>query len=183
VTNSFGGNVALGLAARRPELFRSLTCHEPPLFGLIAEDPEGQEAMQRVGGSLEGIAGRIAEGDHEGAARKFVEEIALGPGAWETLPPDVRELVAANAPTFLNELNDPDAMTIDEAALEGVQVSVHLTGGSESPPMFARVLDRLAELIPRATRETIDGAGHTPQVEVPERYVEVTLRAIRQAAP
>jgi pimeloyl-ACP methyl ester carboxylesterase len=36
--------------------------------------------------------------------------------------------------------------------------------------------------VPSVTRETIERAGHTPQVEVPERYIEVTLRAIRQAA-
>jgi pimeloyl-ACP methyl ester carboxylesterase len=182
VTNSFGGNVALGLAARRPELFRSLTCHEPPLIGVIAADPEGQEMMQRVGGNLQGVAGRITEGDHEGAARQFVEEIALGPGAWEKLPPEDRKIMAANAPTFLDELNDPNAITIDDAALEGLQLPVHLTGGTESPPMFGRVLDRLGELTPRATRETIEGAGHIPHIEVPERYVEVILRAVREAA-
>ncbi len=28
VTNSLGGNIALRLAARRPELFQSMTCHD-----------------------------------------------------------------------------------------------------------------------------------------------------------
>jgi pimeloyl-ACP methyl ester carboxylesterase len=182
VTNSFGGNVALGLAVRRPELFRSLTCHEPPLFGLIAEDPEGQEMMQRVGASLQRVAELIAEGDHEGAAKRFVEEVALGPGAWQTLPPEAREMIAANAPTFLDELNDPNATTIDQAGLSDLRLPVHFTEGSESPPTFGRVLDRLAALIPGATRETLEGAGHAPQVEVPERYVDVTLRAVQEAS-
>src|SRR3954454_21462698 len=40
VANSLGGNIALRLAARRPELFKSMTCHEPPLFSLLKHDPE-----------------------------------------------------------------------------------------------------------------------------------------------
>ena len=56
------------------------------------------------------------------------------------------------------------------------------TVGSESPPVFPRVFDRLMELIPRATRETIEGATHVPQLTTSERYVEVTTRAVRQAA-
>ena len=37
---SFGGSGALRLATRRPDLFRSLSVHEPPLFGLLAGDPD-----------------------------------------------------------------------------------------------------------------------------------------------
>ena len=43
VTSSYGGNIALRLATRRPELFRSLSCHEPPLWSLLEGDPERQE--------------------------------------------------------------------------------------------------------------------------------------------
>ena len=38
------------------------------------------------------------------------------------------------------------------------------------------MIDRLVELIPRVSRETIDGAAHVPQLTMPERYVEVTTR-------
>jgi hypothetical protein len=34
-------------------------------------------------------------------------------------------------------------------------------------------------LIPRVTRETIDGAAHVPQLTTPERYVEITTHALR----
>jgi pimeloyl-ACP methyl ester carboxylesterase len=39
VGSSFGASIALGLAARRPELFRTLCAHEPPLLSLAADDP------------------------------------------------------------------------------------------------------------------------------------------------
>ena len=162
VTNSYGGNIALRLATRRPEVFRPLSCHEPPFF------------------SLQAVGQRIAQGDHEGAARQFVEEVAFGPGAWEReLPPEMRAIFVDNAPTYLDELQDPNQLRVDEDALSQLALPVRLTQGSQSPPTFAAVIDRLIELIPHVSREIIDGAAHVPQLTMPVRYVQVTMRAVQ----
>src|SRR5918996_5162360 len=55
VTNSYGGNIALRLATRRPEIFRSLSCHEPPLWSLLEDDPESQQILQQGARSLEAV--------------------------------------------------------------------------------------------------------------------------------
>jgi pimeloyl-ACP methyl ester carboxylesterase len=111
-TNSWGGNIALRLATRRPDVFRSLSCHEPPLWGLLEHDAESQEMLQRGAASLDEVGRRIAAGDHEGAARLFVEEVAFGPGAWEhELPAETRAVFVQNAPSFLGELQDPNSAT------------------------------------------------------------------------
>jgi pimeloyl-ACP methyl ester carboxylesterase len=182
VTNSYGGNIALRLAARRPDLFRSLSCHEPPLWNLIEGNPESQEMLQQGARSLESVGSRISEGDHEGAARQFVEEVAFGPGAWENeLPAEIKAIFIQNAPTFLDELQDPEQLRIDEESLTRLQLPVRLTDGSESPPAFPRVIERLAQLIPDATRETIEGAAHLPHLTTPNAYSEITAR-VPQAA-
>jgi pimeloyl-ACP methyl ester carboxylesterase len=179
-TNSWGGNIALRLATRRPDVFRSLCCHEPPLWSLLEGDPESQEMLQEGARSLEEVGRRIAAGDHEGAARQFVEEVAFGPGAWENeLPAEMRAVFVQNAPTYPDELQDPNQLKVDRDALARLDLPVRFTEGSESPPVFPRVIDRLAELIPRVTRETIQGAAHVPQLSTPERYVEVTTRALQ----
>src|SRR5262245_56333663 len=73
--------------------------------------------------------------DHEGAARQFVEEVAFSPGAWEReLPPEMRAVFVDNAPTFLDELEDPDQLRVDEDALSQLELPARLTQGSESPP-------------------------------------------------
>jgi pimeloyl-ACP methyl ester carboxylesterase len=183
VTNSYGGNIALRLATRRPDVFRSLSCHEPPLWSLLEGDPESQAILQQGAQSLEAVGARIAEGDHEGAAQRFVDEVAFGPGAWENeLPPEVRAIFIQNAPTFLDELQDPNQLRVDEDALASLELPVRLTQGSESPPTFSAVIDRLVGLIPTVTRETIDGAAHVPNLTTPELYVEVTRRALQQPA-
>ena len=128
VTNSYGGNIALRLASRRPDLFRSLSCHEPPLWSLLENDPHSQEMLQQGARSLEAVGRRIAEGDHEGAARQFVEEVAFGPGAWENeLQPEARAMFVQNAPTFLDELQDPQQLRVDEDALGRLDIPVRLT--------------------------------------------------------
>jgi pimeloyl-ACP methyl ester carboxylesterase len=91
----------------------------------------------------------------------------------------MRVIAVQNAPTFLDELQDPNQLSVDRDALARLEVPVRLTEGSESPPVFPRVIDRLVELIPRAERETINGAAHVPQLTTPERYVEVTTRALQ----
>jgi pimeloyl-ACP methyl ester carboxylesterase len=182
VTNSYGGNIALRLAARRPELFRSVSCHEPPLWGLLQDDAESREVLEQSTHSVEAVAGRLAAGEHEAAARQFVDEVIFGPGAWENaLPPEARAIMVQNGPTFLDELQDPDQMHVDGDALATLALPVQLTGGSESPPVFGRVIDRLVELIPRCTRETIEGSTHAPHATNPERFVEVATRAVRGA--
>ena len=183
VTNSGGGNIALRLATRRPDLFRSLSCHEPALWGLLEEDPESQEILRQVARSLEAVGRRIAQGDHEGAARQFVEDVAFGPGAWDNeLPPASRTIFVQNAPTFLDDLQGPNPLNIDEKAISRLEMPVRLTNGSESPPIFTRGIDRLVEFIPRVARETIEHAAHVPELTTPECYVEITTRGVLASA-
>ena len=147
------------------------------------DDAEAQEIFAADARSIEPIARRIAEGDHARAARQFVEEVIMGPGAWDNaLPAETRAIMVQNAPTFLDELQDPNANAADADALATLDMPVRLTEGTESPPILARVIDRLVDLIPGATRELIDGAGHVPQLTTPERYVAATTRAAQRAS-
>jgi pimeloyl-ACP methyl ester carboxylesterase len=118
---------------------------------------------------------RLLEGgDHEEAARSFVETIAFGPGAWdERLTPRMRDVFIANAPTWLDEARDPDAFQMDLDALAAFDRPALLTNGTESAPFFGPVVDMVAEPLPRSERVTMNGADHVPHMSVPERYVEL----------
>jgi pimeloyl-ACP methyl ester carboxylesterase len=182
VGNSYGGNVALRVAATRPHLMRSLSCHEPPLWELFADDPEGRRLRARQARIEEEVAGRIAAGDRAGAARQFADELAFGPGAWERqLPPEVKAMFVRNAPTFLDELNDSDVYGADLAALSRTRLHLRVTQGSESLPEFARAIDRLVEAVPQAEQETIEGVGHLPQLTLPDRFAEAIVSFARQS--
>jgi pimeloyl-ACP methyl ester carboxylesterase len=168
VGSSFGGSITLGLAARRPELVRSVCAHEPPLLALAADDPVVTEIIQGLGPVVSLIDG----GDLEAGARLFVE-MAIGPGAWDDMSPEEQGTMLRNARTFPDELRDRDGFTIDLDALAEFPSSVLLTGGDESPPFFGRILTRLVEAMKTARVRTLPGAGHVPHVTHPHVWVAV----------
>lgn len=176
VTSSIGGNIALGMAVRYPDRVASLCLHEPPLLGLV-DDPALQRTLAHTKQQHEEqVYARIRAGDHEGAARYFFDQLAVGPGTWELLPDPVRQTVMFNAPTWLEE--DPGVWSgLDEADLGVVTAPVLLTGGGAHPPdypyPFTAVLDRLASLLPNTDRYTFEEAGHVPHQSHPQELVRV----------
>ncbi|MCJ1677855.1 alpha/beta hydrolase [Streptomyces sp. APSN-46.1] len=181
--NSFGASTALGLAARRPELLRTLTAHEPPLMGIVADDPELRPLMRATQGSIEGVLASLRAGDERAGARRFVEEVAFGPGAWDALPEPIRQTFAANAPTFADEQADPGWNTVDLDRLSSHYTGpALLTTGTESPPWFPVIIDRLSAALPQARVRTLDGAGHVPHLTHPDRYAENLTGFIASAA-
>ena len=179
--NSFGAVVTLRAATRRPEVFRSLIAHEPPLFPLLA-GTAFERALIDVQQRITAVVVLLEGGDHQEAARLFVETIAFGPGAWEgQLTPEMRAVFVANAPTFLDEVRDTDALQMDLGALAAFDNPALLTSGTKSAPFFGPVVERVAESLPRAQRITIDNADHVPQISVPERYVELVRGFISAA--
>jgi pimeloyl-ACP methyl ester carboxylesterase len=180
--NSLGATICLRLLASRPELVASVSAHEPPLFGLLAGDPAcepGLEELQRrVGAVLE----LIAQNHTPEAAERFVEDIALGPGAWGQLPAQERQRFIRHAATFAEENADPSMYGIQLAALEGATTPVLLTAGAASPALFEPVLERLAATLPQVERHRFAQAGHLPHVSHPDEYLAaVTYFASRIA--
>ena len=177
VGNSFGGSIALGLAIRRPELFRSLVVHEPPLLALAGDDPE----VAQVGQALGPVVEMIARGEGEAAAQFFVENVAIGPGAWNALPAEQRATLAANAGTFAEETQDPNGFGIDVDGLAQLDVRVLVTGGTESPPFFGAIAAELAATAPAGEQRSVAGAGHVPHETHPADYAQIVAAFIGSA--
>jgi len=174
--NSAGAVITLKLAAARPDVLRGIIVHEPPLWSVLAEgSPEAAAVGAVANGPLADVSRRIAAGDHAGAAELFVDAVALGPGSWARMPEPMRQMFIENAPTFLDEGNDPDADTIDEAALARYRGPVLITSGDQSPPIFRPVTRRLAELLPHAKQVVYPGAGHIPHVTHPDAFAREVI--------
>jgi pimeloyl-ACP methyl ester carboxylesterase len=180
--NSFGASIALRLAGARADLLRGVIAHEPPLFALLAGDPKTAPMLEETSRRVRAVAERIAAGDHPGAAEQFVETVALGPGWWGRLTPDLRQTFIENAATFLDEVRDPEQLAFDIAALGAFPRPALLTLGDQSPPVFAPVIARLREAAPRLALATFPGAGHIPHATHADAYVERITAFIRGAA-
>lgn len=173
--NSFGASIALRFASRRPDILRSLVAHEPPLIDLLASDPATEPFREAVMERVTAVAGLLEEGQMEAGAQQFVETIALGPGAWGQLPQQQQQTFVSNALTWLDEAHDPDALSIDLAALSGFPHAALVSNGDQSPPFFPIIVDKIAKAIPNAQRKTFQGAGHVPHASHPADYVDTVV--------
>ena len=179
VGSSFGAAITLRLVGERPELFRGVVVHEPPLVGVLAGDPAATPMLEAVFQRVMAVAQRIVAGDHAGAAEEFVDTVALGPGAWAQIPPDVRQTLIENAPTFLDETQDPDALAFDPAVLNAFAGPILLTVGDQSPPMFAPIAAKIAAGAPRVEMRTLGGPGHVPHLTMADAYADMILAYAR----
>jgi pimeloyl-ACP methyl ester carboxylesterase len=169
VGSSFGGAMALSLAARRPDLVRSVSVHEPPLVGLARDDEDARRAVA----DMQAIAAKIGRGERRAAAREFVERIALGPGGWDLLPDEVKDAMVRHASTFAGEMGDPAWTEID---LADIRCPIQLTMGDRSPAWFTPVMEALMDALPQAEAVTILGSGHIPHVTHAAEYTELVTR-------
>jgi pimeloyl-ACP methyl ester carboxylesterase len=178
---SFGGSISLRLAARRPEVVRSVAAQEPPLFDLLAADPVHRPVMREVHARMEAVVAALAAGDAEGGSRQFMDTVAFGPGTWDLMSPEERQWCVDISPTFLDETRDPEAYTVDLSALAAFPRPILLTYGDQSPACFPPVIALLANALPRATVQVFTGAGHVPLDTHPTEYA-VALTALVKAA-
>ena len=150
-----------------------MIAHEPPLFGLLKDNPYAQEALKSAEWKDKGSLDLIAGGHIEKAAEEFVEKLAMGAGEWEKLPQEIQKKFIYNAITWYDEMQDPQSLQIDITALSDFKKPALLSSGSESPPFFPLVIDKLMNAIVHAKRTTIEGAGHVPHMSHSEKYIEL----------
>ena len=91
--HSLGGNVALGLAQRRPELVERVAIYETPLSWLPWW-PEGTAGSTALGAA-----------DPADAAEAFMRRL-VGDDKWARLPPSTRSARRAEGPAMVGELAD-----------------------------------------------------------------------------
>jgi O-succinylbenzoic acid--CoA ligase len=157
VGHSFGGVVALELAARDPGLVRAVAAWEPPYLPLAAE--ADRDALLRVAGLVR--RAHAARGP-AGAARVFMDIVS--PGAWDRLRSAQREALEAEGDGVLADAAMPD---LDAESLRAIRVPVRLGTGDASEPVYAPITAALATRIPGATVTVLPGLRHFAPIVTP----------------
>lgn len=168
VGTSYGACISLSLAARRPELVRSVFGHEPPLLG-VAPDPEAEVF-------IDGVIDELVAGDVEPATKRFFESV-LGDGAWERIPEPLRVAAMGNAQTFVDLREDPAWSALDVEGVKRFDGPVTITIGSATPGWLPAVGYAVAREIGCATR-VVDGATHSPHLTHPDVLVALVEEVI-----
>jgi pimeloyl-ACP methyl ester carboxylesterase len=170
---SFGGRIALELAATRPELVERLV-----LIGAGFGSWDWSESAQ-AGFAEEEAA--IERGDLAAAAAQQAR-------MWlaDDATPDVRELTEAmTLRSYEQQLpveGQVKAVWPDVSAekrLAEIDVPTLVVVGTEDLDDIRKMAERLAAEIPGARLETIEGAGHLPSLERPDELNRLLLDFLR----
>ncbi len=170
--HSRGGNIALRLAARRPELVRSLLLADPggefapELFesaGLLAPAAADERNQFR----LEALR-LIRDGQVEAGLQLFVDTVS-GAGIWQRSSARFRHMALDNAFTLVGQVEDrPSPVAAEELA--AIRCPVLLLGGERSPPPFPAVLQMLEHHLADARRMVLPGVSHGMNVQRPALF-------------
>jgi pimeloyl-ACP methyl ester carboxylesterase len=157
IGRSTGGEIALDLARRFPAAVKALILLEPAVFTV---DPEAAAWAQRL--RLKVLE---AAAQDPTSAAQAVFRMALGDSSCESLPADLKELLAAESPAVLAELRgqglDLSAHPLDLSTEEiaGIGQPTLILSSEDSPQVFRLLNDRLAERLPHAEKVLVRG-GH-----------------------
>ncbi len=161
VCSSFGGCVALMLAARRPELVRSLVLAEPPLIHWLPAIPGGAPLAADFLAQAWAPAQRAFLQDDLEQGVRFFHAAVMGRGAFDRLSPGGQRMILDNAAEMRAETLADDyfpAFTCDDAAR--IDRPALLLNGALSPRLFHVINGELARCLPRATQTVIPHASH-----------------------
>jgi 3-oxoadipate enol-lactonase len=159
---SFGGNVCLQVAARRPELVTELVLLDAPLF-----DHDWSQEIVRFQHEEEGL---LEQGDLHGAA-------ILNADFWlESNEPRGRVIEMQERAFELQAESEAEETTPDTVDLGAITARTLVVVGELDKPDFHVIAERLAGEIPDAAQLVIEGAGHLPALERPAE----TARIVRE---
>jgi pimeloyl-ACP methyl ester carboxylesterase len=157
IGRSTGGQIALALAVRRPDLVRALVLLEPAVFSLDAR-------ARRWAGELREDVLVSAESDPKSASRT-VFDLALGPEVWAGMPDEARELFNTGSAALVAEMRgrgldlSTEPFTPTASDLSAVLQPTLIMTGKDSYAVGRAVDVRLTAMLPHARHEVVPG-GH-----------------------
>lgn len=176
VGNSFGGAVALRAAVVAPERIAALVLISAPGPG-IEPTPELEAAWAMEEGALE-------RGDLDAAVAAVVETWTQ-PDA----PAELRDRVATMQRRAYEQQADagpaseaPDPVEEDPKSITRLVMPALVVVGDRDKPEFQQGAGLLAERLPNARLEIIEGAGHLAPLETPDVFRQLLLQFLRERA-
>jgi pimeloyl-ACP methyl ester carboxylesterase len=158
VGHSYGAAVALRVANAQPARVRSLALFEPVVFGALRSQPDDQPLWQEVTQTGRTIALRTQQRQVLAAGRDFVDYWS-GTGRWRALGAERQWAIARRMPAIVAHFASLFAWPVG-IELRRLPHPVLLLHGTHTRRVAARVVERLAALLRRATVVPVAGAGH-----------------------
>jgi pimeloyl-ACP methyl ester carboxylesterase len=163
VGSSYGGQIALEIAARWPDRVSAI--------GLICSALPGHEPSAELSALGEREEALIEAGDIVGATELMVETW-LGPDADETAREAVRQMQ--------RHAFEPVEAVVDLAA---IQAPCLVLSGAHDLADFRQIAARLPHLLANADHVELPWAGHLPSLERPPAVTDLLIGFLKERVP
>ena len=171
---SLGGGAAVNFAVLYPDRTRALVAVDSSLGG-FAWSKEFNEMFERIGRAARESGLEAAKAVY-GASPIFMR-LAARPGASALLDRIMRDDPGWHVRGVdRGRPLDPPAI----ARLGAIRVPALVIVGELDMPDFHAIAETLEQGIPNARRVVLDGIGHVPNLEAPERFNELVLGFLDQ---
>jgi pimeloyl-ACP methyl ester carboxylesterase len=175
---SSGGNIALAVAARRPDLFTALVVVEAPFHGIRHANGPVLATALRI--KLNQLRGRPVEAAE--VFLRFGSALRSGGNSYDNASEDLRANLLANSAPVLAEWDPHPFGVMHEhvptRAIVTLPVPLTWILGGESLPWMAELHARIARRRPDIDTVVIPGAGHLVHLERPSEFIA----AVRKTA-
>lgn len=173
VGSSYGGHVAVEIAARWPDRVNALA--------LLCSALPGQEPSAELDALGEREEALLEAGDIAGATELMVDTW-LGPHADETAREAVRRMQrhAFEVQVSAAEEFEPTEAEFDLVAIQAPCLAV---SGAHDLADFRQIAARLPDLVPNAEHVELPWAGHLPSLERPSAVTELLIGFLRERVP
>ena len=177
---SYGGSVATLAASQHPELFRSLSLHEPTIGSLIVDTPQGKLAASDFGKDVARIRGVANAGDPWRATQQFWEYVLRLPdGGFAGEPPMLQRIVRDNERSVPLTLNAPPQPITCEM-VKAIRAPVLVTVGANTRPLWTLAGAALQKCVPDGELVEIPNSNHDAIVRNPDAFNRALLGFLAQ---
>jgi pimeloyl-ACP methyl ester carboxylesterase len=175
IGHSYGGAVAMHLAAARPLLVRSLAVYEPVVFSLLAEHEPLSDAAHEAFNVAVQMRSLVTAGRADAAAERFVDYWSGGP-AWFRMGPQQQRSVVSRMPIIVQHFDALYGEALPRSRLARLTMPVLCLTGSRSTAAARRIGALLRALLPTQQHETLPGLSHMGPITHPALVNEHLLR-------
>lgn len=188
VGHSYGAFTALFLAARHPELVRTLVLAEAPAVSLL-EHLEGEKKTATGKAMFADIQERMVKpmrtafqkGDRESGLRTFINYVLDDPKAWEEMPENAHQ-------DMLDHAHEWDVMmttgelfpVLEPRTVRKITAPALLLSGEKSYHFLGLIDEELTRLLPHSRQIVLHGATHRMWFEQPEDCRNAVLEFLRE---
>lgn len=175
---SYGGLLGAMVAIKDPQLVRTLTLAEPGIFSLLADTPEGKQALDEWTKGAAPMIEAMKAGDNVKATRYLSALVTGGPpDTFDKLAPALRRVLLDNARTMPLLLAAPPAIVTCEM-LGGIRTPTLIVRGERTPRLFVTINDAVGRCIGGSKLIVIPTASHTMSYDNPAEFNRVVLEFI-----